>query len=99
MQDSSPPAFLLRYQEPAVCSDEPSMAVATTTKTSAREGADQDVGGDWRCAGTLTLTETREQRDQDASRHMVFGTQTRTDSFESPDNDVSDPGWAVIPRA
>jgi hypothetical protein len=95
---SLPRAFLLNYQQ-ATSPSEGIAELGTRTKTMAREGADQDAGS-WLFDGTGTFTETREQRDQDPTRHhLAFGTGTRTDSRETADSDPGQAGWAIIPRA
>lgn len=99
MHPQSPPqAFLLNYQEPTTTA-EGVAGLGTRTKTMAREGADQDAGNGL-FAGTGTFTESREQRDQDPTRHhLALATGTRTDSRETADSDPGSAGWAIIPRA
>lgn len=105
------PAFLLLYQEPThpVHSD---VRAATMTKTFVdREEQDEDYGP---VAGTKTLTEVREETDEDepatrygavprrraARRAALAGTQTmRRDGGGGTDQDPASPSGQAVPVA
>jgi len=83
------PSFWSTFEEPAVDAE----VDANITKTSKREEPDQRLTE--LTSGTKTITEAREEDDQDPNHsgfhaippHLATGTKTQTRAREEPDQD------------